>query len=178
MAKTLQFGDLRKGAVYCLANPVRVAKVVEITTQSVKQPGTTIPAQRPIVKVVSTVPTKPIRNCVTLEQATVNRKVTNKSRAPKFWEETWGERAVDGVVMRNGVLTESDDPKDQQVVLWCLGEFGRPPRVQRGSGVTNTRINPQLVPPGNLPKGLFDGAKVVDPDEADYGEDEGEEEAA
>ena len=177
MAK-LTLDKLRKGAVYLVDGPTRIVKVTEITTRSVPQKDTSVPSQQPVVKVMATIPTKTIRGFVTNRQAKQRRAIFKAIPAGKFWEETWGEKVVDGLIMKSGVLVETDDPKLRVVKLWCFAEFGRMSKHTRTSAVINREVVPRLIPPGVLPGGMFDG-EVVDPNvDDDYEEEAPEEEAA
>ncbi len=163
--KVLRLTDVEEGQVWYLADPRRIGKIrgrttVEVINRRADPPTVEV---KPAVIVAVTLSTKPIRDLITEDEALETAKLARdlkkaiKPGAPDetSWQEIWAERVVHPLEFIPKLRTYARNEKKNIIELYCEAETGRAERRMRTSPVIHKAIEGVVVPPENVPEGLF-----------------------
>jgi len=163
----LRMADLKRGQVYLVLNPVRVAKVVGPTEAKLYDPVRRVSLPGPAVNMLIGMPTFEVPGHIGPKQAKANREIAQAVVAScasfenddSEWKEIWAERLVGKVVKtREGYTRVSDIADTPQ--LFCHHHEGRLRQRAKQYMTGNGQIEAVLLDPKQVPKGYWKSERV------------------
>jgi len=181
---TLSLADIKKGQVWMVEDPVRVAQIGQKTKVQVivGKDRDRHMETRDAVEVLVTIADKPIDGFVTARSALGGSRIKQslvvsseeETVDERLWMEIWTERVVPDLLRNKagGALYRNDDAGPFHTELYCHDVKGRSwrsegrPGARAGSSrITGKRVFGTLIPKEAVPAGLFDVEPVEVPTE-------------